>query len=69
MDPVFNDTTTYDIAPKSPSIPPFTDAVQADQADLLVQGVPFDVPKTLAQPEEFSGGQNGADVKIVVHPT
>lgn len=60
MDPVFNDTTTYDIAPESPSISQLADVVQADR---VVQDVLFELPQTLAQSEEYSGQQNGADVK------
>jgi hypothetical protein len=59
MDPVFNDTTTYDIAPDTSSLSKPSDAIQVEH---LVLGIPLQFTNTSTQPEGYSEGQNQATV-------
>ena len=59
MDPIFNDTTTYDVVPNST----VSNSSDPNHADHVVQGVPLQIPNTCAQPESYSEGQSHANVQ------
>lgn len=60
MDPIFNDTTTYNIAP---DIVSFSRLSDGNQAEHIVGGVPLQPTNTLPQPEGYTEGQNIADIQ------
>jgi RNA recognition motif. (a.k.a. RRM, RBD, or RNP domain) len=60
MDPVFNDTTTYDVAPNSSSISKPSDAGYIEN---LAPGVPLPITNTLTQPEGYYAKQANGDVQ------
>lgn len=60
MDPIFNDTTTYDIALDTSSA---SKASDANQVEHIVQGVPLQMTETSAQPEGYTEGQNHANTE------
>ncbi len=60
MDPVFNDTTTYDIALDTSTISRPSDA---NQADHIARGAPLQTTTSLAQPDGYTEGQNHEGVQ------
>lgn len=60
MDPVFNDTTTYEIAPNDSSVSKISDATHPDHH---AQDLPTQMTGTPAQPEGCSEEQNHKEVQ------
>lgn len=61
MDPVFNDTTTYDIAPDGMSISNPADTYQSEQA---VPNIGLQMTNPLTHPDGQSESQNNANIQI-----
>lgn len=60
MDPIFNDTTTYDIALDTSSV---SKALDANQVDNVVRGAPLQMTETLTQPQGHPEGHNHEDIQ------